>query len=156
MSGPLILSPRGAGGYGPLAPSAGASAESVQASDATATTAQQGGSPGDQPAGTRPPQGGLPSDTSDASAVSWLLAWGVLIVLLVLINRTQLGKTITYYVLALAVLFLVLTQYKFIAATLAPFQSSQAAVTEDSTGGSAGGVQNPAAAGSSDLTGLNG
>jgi len=130
MSSPLILAPRSS--FGPMSAATGASAESAQASaNPTANPPTSGGS---DPRTGPTPTGAV---ASDANAVSWLLAWGVLIVLLVLINRTKLGQTITYYVLALAVLFLVLTQYKFIAATLAPFSQSQQAVTENAsnTGG---------------------
>lgn len=53
-------------------------------------------------------------------AYRWMLAWAVAIVLLSLLNKTRLGHVLIYYWLWLLILFLVVTQYKFIASALAP------------------------------------
>lgn len=58
--------------------------------------------------------------SSNASTFQWLLAWAVVIVLASLANRTRIGHTLMYYGLWLLLLFLLVTQYKFIAAALAP------------------------------------
>jgi hypothetical protein len=51
----------------------------------------------------------------------WLVAWSVLALLLILINRTTIGRVATYYALALMLAFLIFTQFKFFADALAPF-----------------------------------
>jgi hypothetical protein len=56
----------------------------------------------------------------NASTFRWLLAWAIVIVLASLANKTRIGHTLMYYMLWLLLLFLVVTQYKFIAAALAP------------------------------------
>lgn len=56
----------------------------------------------------------------NASTFQWLLAWAVVIVLASLANKTRIGHTLMYYGLWLLLLFLLVTQYKFIAAALAP------------------------------------
>lgn len=56
----------------------------------------------------------------NASTFRWLLAWAIVIVLASLANKTRIGHTIMYYMLWLLLVFLVVTQYKFIAAALAP------------------------------------
>lgn len=53
-------------------------------------------------------------NTVDEQTTQWLLGWAVLIVLLVLLARTQTGKAIIYYSLALMVVFLFVTQYEWI------------------------------------------
>lgn len=58
--------------------------------------------------------------SSNASTFQWLLAWAVVIVLASLANRTRIGHTLMYYGLWLLLLFLLVTQYKFIAAALSP------------------------------------
>lgn len=50
----------------------------------------------------------------------WLLAWAVAIVGLTFVNKSRLGHVFIYYWLVLLILFLVVTQYKFIAQALAP------------------------------------
>lgn len=70
--------------------------------------------------------GSNPND-SGASAwetdFRWLVAWLVLLLVLWAINRTAVGRVVTYYALALMLLFLLVTQFKFIAGALAPFAS---------------------------------
>ncbi len=51
----------------------------------------------------------------------WLVAWTVLALLLILVNRTRLGYVATYYGLILMLAFLIFTQFKFFADALAPF-----------------------------------
>jgi cobalamin synthase len=51
----------------------------------------------------------------------WLVAWAMLILLLVLINRFRWGQVVTYYALALMLVFLIVTQFRFFADALAPF-----------------------------------
>ena len=50
----------------------------------------------------------------------WLLAWAIAIVALTLLNKSRLGHVFIYYWLVLLIFFLVVTQYKFIVAALAP------------------------------------
>jgi hypothetical protein len=56
----------------------------------------------------------------NASTFRWLLAWAIVIVGASLANKTRIGHTLMYYMLWLLLIFLVVTQYKFIAAALAP------------------------------------
>ncbi len=51
----------------------------------------------------------------------WLVAWAMLILLLVAINKTRIGAVITYYALALMLIFLIVTQFRFFSDALAPF-----------------------------------
>lgn len=50
----------------------------------------------------------------------WLLAWFIAIILLTLVNKTRIGHVFIYYWLGLLILFLLVTQYKFIVAALGP------------------------------------
>lgn len=54
----------------------------------------------------------------DDQTTQWLLGWAVLIVLLVLMAKTETGKAIIYYSLALIVVFLFVTQYQWIGQVL--------------------------------------
>lgn len=76
-----------------------------------------------------PPGGGTSSGgtiTSSSSSVRggntyrWVLGWIILIGLLALANQTETGHTILYYTLVLVLVFLLVTQYQFIASALAP------------------------------------
>jgi hypothetical protein len=51
----------------------------------------------------------------------WLVAWTMLALLLILLNRTQVGRVATYYALVLMIAFLIFTQFRFFADALAPF-----------------------------------
>ena len=51
----------------------------------------------------------------------WLVAWTMLALLLVALNRTRIGQVLIYYALALMLFFLIVTQFKFFADALAPF-----------------------------------
>lgn len=62
------------------------------------------------------------------SGYAWLLAWGTLAVILTLINRTRLGHAVIYYGLVLLIVFILLSNYRFIANALLPFQQQPAAV----------------------------
>lgn len=72
---------------------------------------------------TTPDQPGPTDSDSNPGVYGWLLAWGMLILLAILAARTQLGYRLIYYGLALLILFLVLTNYKWFQATLAPLQT---------------------------------
>lgn len=50
----------------------------------------------------------------------WIVAWSIFGMIVFLINKTKIGHAILYYSLWLLLLFLLLTQYKFIAAGLEP------------------------------------
>jgi predicted aspartyl protease len=58
--------------------------------------------------------------TTTDNTFAWLLAWSVMIVMLVLINKTRLGHVIIYYALWLMLAFLIVTQYQAIANLLKP------------------------------------
>lgn len=51
----------------------------------------------------------------------WLVAWSMLAIVLVAINRTSVGRVIVYYALALMIVFLLVTQFAFFRDALAPF-----------------------------------
>lgn len=50
----------------------------------------------------------------------WLVAWLLLIVLLAVAAQTEIGHTVIYYALVLILVFLLVTQYQFVAGGLAP------------------------------------
>lgn len=50
----------------------------------------------------------------------WVIGWILLIALLALANQTETGHTVIYYALVLVLVFLLVTQYSFIAGALAP------------------------------------
>ena len=54
---------------------------------------------------------------------AWLVAWGVLIAILTLANRTRIGHAAIYYGLVLLLFFVIVSNYRFITTALAPFQS---------------------------------
>lgn len=60
------------------------------------------------------------STTQGTPAYQWVLAWLIVIGLLAVTSQTALGHVLIYYTLLLFLLFLVLTQYQFIAQSLAP------------------------------------
>jgi hypothetical protein len=82
------------------------------------------------PAEASAPSGGT-SDTASSglagsgnvSAYSWLLAWGVLLAVTTLINKTRIGHAAIYYALLLTLFFVVLSNYRFIQTALIPFAS---------------------------------
>ena len=54
---------------------------------------------------------------------AWLVAWGVMIAILTLVNRTRIGHAAIYYGLILILFFIIVSNYRFITTALAPFQS---------------------------------
>lgn len=69
-----------------------------------------------------PGTGGLltPPSTAAPKTYQWVVAWVVLIILLALANQTDIGHTVIYYALVLVLVLLLVTQYQFIASSLAP------------------------------------
>lgn len=61
-----------------------------------------------------------PGSDSTPTTYQWVVAWVLLIVLAMLAIRTQTGYKLVYYGLVLVLVFLLITQYQFIAAGLAP------------------------------------
>lgn len=76
---------------------------------ATATTAQAATTATAQPGGS-----------SNATVYQWLVAWLVVILFGILIARTRIGYTMLYYMAALSLLFLLLTNSSWIAAAVKP------------------------------------
>lgn len=74
----------------------------------------------------------LPADGSIAYMFRWLLAWTVVLLVLWLINKTSLGHVALYYLLALSLVFLVVTQYKWFAQALAPLTGTLVVPTAQS------------------------
>ncbi len=62
-----------------------------------------------------------PSTGDQLSAYRWLIAWVVMIILLSIIAKFRVGYTVLYYLAALTLAFLLLTQYQALAWVLAPF-----------------------------------
>lgn len=60
------------------------------------------------------------AETNNESAFKWLLAWGLVLILILVFNRTRWGHTLIYYGLALSLLLLVLANYQGITTLLAP------------------------------------
>lgn len=67
--------------------------------------------------------GGALNTPQHYDGYAWLVAWGVLIAILTLLNRTRLGHTAIYYGLILTLFFIVVSNYRFISTALAPFHS---------------------------------
>lgn len=61
--------------------------------------------------------------TAGAYTFRWLLAWAVFLFILMLANRTRVGHVTIYYLLVLAALLLLVTQYRWLANVLAPIAS---------------------------------
>ena len=76
--------------------------------------------------------GSSKADSTNYSAMQWLVAWVVLITVLVFLARTRLGYLLIYYALAISVVILLVTQYKWFASALAPFQSLKPGVVAGS------------------------
>jgi hypothetical protein len=64
----------------------------------------------------------IPNQGSGQSPTTyqWVVAWVLVLVLAMLALRTQVGYKLVYYGLVLILVFLLVTQYQFIAAGLAP------------------------------------
>lgn len=54
---------------------------------------------------------------------NFILGWAVMIAILTLINRTRIGHVIIYYSLLLAILLILVTEYKKLAPLVAGIQS---------------------------------
>lgn len=71
----------------------------------------------------RGPTGGsgiTPDTTTDTTTYQWVVAWILVLTLAMLALRTQMGYKLVYYGLVLVLVFLLVTQYQFITAGLAP------------------------------------
>ena len=66
--------------------------------------------------------------TATDNTFAWLLAWSVMILFFVLINKTRLGHVVIYYSLWLMLAFLLVTQYQAIGNVLKPLSASQGSV----------------------------
>lgn len=66
--------------------------------------------------GTLGPQG----PGGGPSTYQWIVAWVLLIILGAMASQTVIGHTIIYYSLVLMLVFLLVTQYQFIASAFAP------------------------------------
>ena len=73
--------------------------------------------------------------SGNVSAYSWLLAWGVLLAVVTLINKTRIGHAAIYYALLLMLFFVILSNYRFIQTALIPFASIGASRQGSSQGG---------------------
>ena len=60
---------------------------------------------------------------TENNVFNFVLGWGLMIVLLTLINRTRLGHVIIYYSLLLAIMLILVTEYKKLAPLLSGIQS---------------------------------
>lgn len=63
---------------------------------------------------------GPKASSGGPSTYQWIFGWIVLIALLAFASQNAVGHTIIYYALVLILVFLLVTQYQFIAAALAP------------------------------------
>ena len=86
----------------------------AQVQPPSGTTSSNAGT--SDPANSGPKQG-------QPSAYAWLLAWAVLLATLTLINRTKLGHAAIYYGLVLMLVFVILSNYRFVQTALNPFSS---------------------------------
>jgi hypothetical protein len=60
---------------------------------------------------------------SENNVFTFLLGWALMIVILMLVNKTRLGHVIIYYSLLLAILFILVIEYQSIAPLLTSLQS---------------------------------
>lgn len=58
--------------------------------------------------------------TPSVSAYQYLVAWGVIFLILALINRSRIGHAAIYYTLVLAIVLLIVTQADAITSLLTP------------------------------------
>lgn len=96
-----------------------------------------------------PSSPGNPNGDAGASYSSfqWLLAWVVLLTVLIFLARTRIGYLLIYYALALAIILLLVTQYKWFAGVLAPFGSLRPGVVapDNTSSGASTSTGTPAA-----------
>lgn len=64
--------------------------------------------------------GSVDTDAGMGAAYRWLLAWALMILMLGVVSKTRLGHVIIYYSLLLSIVFVLVTQYRFIAQALSP------------------------------------
>src|SRR6185437_10222679 len=103
----------------PVQPPQGAPASDVAASGAPA----EASAPSGTSSGARDTAASGLAGSGNVSAYSWLLAWGVLLAVVTLINKTRIGHAAIYYALLLTLFFVVLSNYRFIQTALIPFAS---------------------------------
>lgn len=60
------------------------------------------------------------AETHDASMIQYVTAWALVLILLLILNRSKWGHALIYYGLALSLLLLVLVNYQAITTLLAP------------------------------------
>lgn len=72
------------------------------------------------PAGQTASIDGVSSLTPGNYTMRWLLAWAVAIALFLLAIRTRIGYTTAYYLLALMLVLLLVTQSKWLTSVIAP------------------------------------
>jgi hypothetical protein len=64
-----------------------------------------------------------PDTAQMVSAYRWVIAFTVIGIILFLISKWRVGYTLLYYLAALALFFLIVTQYQAITTLLAPFNT---------------------------------
>jgi hypothetical protein len=74
------------------------------------------------PAATPAPQAAAPKPAT-YPAYRWVVAWGVLLGMLWLLSKTEIGHVAIFYGLILILLFLLATNYANFAAALAPLSN---------------------------------
>lgn len=65
------------------------------------------------------------AETNDYSVVQYLIAWGIVFLILALLNRTRWGHALIYYALILALAVLLLVNYQAITSLIAPASGIQ-------------------------------
>jgi hypothetical protein len=60
----------------------------------------------------------IANDPTDEATINWIVGWTVALLGITLLTRTKSGYTFVYYFLLTLLVFLVLTQYKWIAKEL--------------------------------------
>lgn len=63
------------------------------------------------------------AQSAGAYTFKWLLAWSMFLLILMLANRTRVGHVTIYYLLVLAALLLLVTQFQWLAKVLTPISS---------------------------------
>jgi len=69
------------------------------------------------------PPGAGGSTAQDVSAYRWVIAFSVIGLILFLVSKWKVGYILIYYLAALALTFLLLTQYQAITTLLSPFNA---------------------------------
>lgn len=63
------------------------------------------------------------TQASEQNTYLFLLGWFLMIIILVLVNKSRLGHVIIYYALLLIIFFLLVTEYRQLAPLLSSIQS---------------------------------